>query len=51
MCLSDVNIAPISWSERKREYAIHWDTVRQCRNFDKIHQWAVDKEHHEDEVV
>ncbi|KAI5865375.1 hypothetical protein GGS23DRAFT_558957 [Durotheca rogersii] len=47
MCLSDVNIAPISWSERKGEYAIHWDTVRQCRNFEGIHKWALDKSHHE----
>ena len=51
MCLADVNIAPIGWSEKKHEYTILWDTVRQCRNFEKIHQWAVDEEHHEDEAV
>ena len=51
MCLADVNIAPIGWSEKKHEYTILWDTVRQCRNFEKIHQWAVDEENHEDEEV
>ncbi|GAW16356.1 hypothetical protein ANO14919_057820 [Xylariales sp. No.14919] len=51
MCLADVNIAPISWNERKREYAIHWDATRQCRNFDKIHAWALDKNHKVSEDV
>ncbi|KAI1194125.1 hypothetical protein F5X97DRAFT_327876 [Nemania serpens] len=51
MCLSDVNIAPINFSERKQEYAIHWDTVRECRNFGKIQQWALDEAHHESEEV
>ncbi|KAI1436987.1 hypothetical protein GGR50DRAFT_158342 [Xylaria sp. CBS 124048] len=45
MCLADVNIAPISFNERKREYAIHWDATRQCRNFEKIHAWARDEAH------
>ncbi|KAI0534374.1 hypothetical protein GGR58DRAFT_61283 [Xylaria digitata] len=51
MCLADVNIAPISWNERKREYAIHWDATRQCRNFEKIHAWALDKRHKVSEDV
>ncbi|KAI1427180.1 hypothetical protein F5Y12DRAFT_712514 [Xylaria sp. FL1777] len=51
MCLADVNIAPISWNERKREYAIHWDATRQCRNFGKIRAWALDKDHKVSEDV
>ncbi|KAI0402437.1 hypothetical protein F4802DRAFT_575746 [Xylaria palmicola] len=51
MCLADVNIAPISWNERKREYAIHWDATRQCRNFERVHKWAMDKKHKVSEDV
>ncbi|KAH8812255.1 hypothetical protein F5884DRAFT_898552 [Xylogone sp. PMI_703] len=51
MCLADVHIAPISWNEKKRQYAIHHDTVRQCRNFEKIHLWAVDEAHYVSEEV
>ncbi|KAI1168617.1 hypothetical protein F5B18DRAFT_669868 [Nemania serpens] len=51
MCLADVNIAPINFNEKTHEYAIHWDTVRQCRNFGKIHRWAMDEAHHESEEV
>ena len=43
MCLSDVNIGPVGWNATTEKYIAEWDGVKECRNFDKIHQWA--KEH------
>ncbi|KAL7941544.1 hypothetical protein V8C42DRAFT_348667 [Trichoderma barbatum] len=43
MCLSDVNIGPVGWNTTTETYIAEWDGVKECRNFDNIHQWA--KEH------
>lgn len=44
LCLSDVNIAPVGWDEAKQRYIAEKEGMKECRNFEKIHEWA---RHHE----
>ncbi|KAM7186188.1 protein of unknown function (DUF3328) domain containing protein [Rhypophila sp. PSN 637] len=50
-CLADVEIAPIGWDSRLQSYGIRDDTVRQCRSFDRIHEWVLDPVRHESEDI
>ncbi|KAI9036335.1 uncharacterized protein KD926_002047 [Aspergillus affinis] len=40
MCLADVNIGPVGWNATTETYIAEGDGVRECRNFDIIHEWA-----------
>ena len=40
MCCGDTSIATIGWNATLDKYVPNYDAVKECRSFDKIHEWA-----------
>ncbi|KAA8645271.1 oxidase ustYa family protein [Aspergillus tanneri] len=44
LCWSDTNIGTIAWNVTLGQYKPNYEPVKECYNFDKIHEWAKRKE-------
>ena len=43
MCSADVATVPVQWNDATKSMRPRVDTVHTCRNFDKLRDWALER--------